>query len=132
MTTLANIKNDLEDELEALLGEMTPHQATAATLNMTTTTTKHRRSEIFIDMHTQCMGELTRNQTSALSRTLEGRVELERRKRARAINASINDINRRLIIYSTLEDTVRRRHNVDDIRMEDERKPDESNWYHEA
>ena len=61
MTTLANIKSDLEDKLEALLGEITARQATAATLNMTTTTTKHRRSEIFTDIHAQCMGELTRN-----------------------------------------------------------------------
>ena len=105
-TTVANIKNDLEDELEALLGEITPRQATTATHNMTTTITKHRRPETFNNMHAQCMGELTRVQIRALSQTLEGRVELERRKRARAINASITDINIRLIIYCTLDDTV--------------------------
>ena len=70
MTTLANIKNDLEDELEALIGEITPRQATAATPNMTTTITKHRRPETFNDMHAKCMGELTRVQIRALSRTV--------------------------------------------------------------
>ena len=56
MTTLANIKNDLEDKLEALLGEITPCQATTATHIMTNTPTKHRRPEAFNNMHAQCMG----------------------------------------------------------------------------
>jgi len=83
--------------------------------------------------------------------------EFERRKRVRAINVSTNDIdvkgdlrslgepiclfgegpadrrNRLRELLGRLgEDAVRRRRIIDDMRLEDERKSDESTWYHEG